>query len=172
MELRLFTTMTPQQYAGAQRFFAGQKAAEIASKWRDYLANAVGRAIINGDPQHLNKMLAGASNFGKYRETRRIVSFLEKVWKYDTVVKGFVGKANTDRLRNLRGTAKDAEAPRWEITLEQRITKEENAERQAQSAEFDFDKWVDNIVRRAEKENVDASLLMDTLRNKLTQAAA
>lgn len=165
-----FTTMTGAQYTAATKFFTGAKARETAERFDTWLANATARAIVHGDCQHLNKLLQGASNFGRYRYARKVIRFIEKAWKYDTKEQAFVGKANSDALKRLRDVPKNGVAPRWEATLHNNMEAEKNYEEVAKSQEFDYDKWVANIVKKAKAQNLDGEAVVKDIREAMQAA--
>lgn len=144
LNLVLFDTLSPQKYAAEKRFFIDNNAGNIAERLVTFQANAVGHAMIHGDPTHANYVLQASKLgnnkvAGKFRETKRIMQPILGAWPYDTKAQKFDGKADKAKLDKLREsvTIDGKTAPRWEFLLYEAIHAEKKQEEAAEKAPWD-----------------------------------
>jgi len=171
LNLKLFETLTPQKYAAERRFFIDKNAGNINERFVTFIANAVGHAMIHGDPTHCNNILLAAKVLRQFRMTKRVITPIVKPWKYNKDTEAFEGKADKALLNKLRATVEidGEEVPRWEQILHERLNAEEAQEKQSAKQDFDLLKECDRVVAMVCRKAVEHGLTESEAKETLTR---
>ena len=156
LNMTLFEVLSPQKFAAERKFFCEKNAGDIRQRFETFVANAIGHAMVHGDPTHCNNVLLAAKAVGQYRFTKRVLTPLVSPWEYDTESQTFVGKADKAKLNRLRGTVEvdGVEIPRWEQMLAERLRAEDTQEKKAAEAPFDLDAEIERLIKLAHRKAV------------------
>lgn len=177
--LVLFPTMDSKQYAKASAYWTGEAPARLNERFNTFIANATAHTFEHGDVTHMNKVLAAARSFGRYRFVQKILRGMIP-FEYNKTTEQFEGKADAVKLARLREDELRAgvAAPKWEYMLRDRLQAENSQEEKA-AQEWDLQAKVIALVKAAKNHGateIDIAKALATVSPRgatvLTDAAA
>ena len=132
----MFNTMTARQYNARVTYYTGEKGQKELFNWNEFMFNAVQRYVESGDATHLNNVMKGAANVGRYRASYRIMSTLS-AHPFNKQDKLFHKQANKKKLAEVREN--------WEAMFIDALTQEEK--HSSTTPTFDWSKKEQALIR-------------------------
>jgi len=148
VKLTYFSNMTPATYKSRSAYYTGDRAAEEMEKFWQWVANAFLRYYEQGDIKHLNALVAGSMNVGRYRAFVRVGKAL-CCHEFNHADKQYAGKINKDKRDALIRTDGNG-IPAWESMLLKHIDKEQEFAKQTPTADWSLEKRVASLIKSAE----------------------
>ena len=148
VKLTYFKNMAPATFKSRSAYYCGDKGTQEMENYWQWVANAFLRYFEQGDIKHLNALVEGSLNTGRYRAFVRVGKAL-CCHEFDHASKAYAGKINKDKRDALIRTDGNG-IPAWENTLLKHLDKEQEHAKQTPAADWSLENRVASLVKSAE----------------------